>query len=330
MPSTPTGLHHVTAIATDPQRNVDFYRTALGLRLVKRTVNFDAPDTYHLYFGNESGQPGTLITFFSWPNAPRGRRGAGQTTSVAFSVPQHSLGWWQRHLDGLDVETGPPSARSEEEALWVTDPDGLLIELVGHPWADSRGPWENGTIPPEYAIRGLHSVTVTEIGHEHTAELLTGTLGFRLVEEDGSRFRFAAAGEASGAMVDVRCSPEAPLGVVAAGTVHHIAWRSADDTEQRQWREVLLDSGVDVTPVLDRHYFRSIYFREPGGVLFEIATDPPGLTVDEPLPELGTALKLPPWLESSRAEIERSLPALRVPGPDEEITFTPPPAEETP
>ncbi|NHD15567.1 MULTISPECIES: ring-cleaving dioxygenase [unclassified Actinopolyspora] len=328
MPSTPTGLHHVTAIATDPQRNADFYRTALGLRLVKRTVNFDAPDTYHLYFGGESGQPGTLITFFPWPGAPSGRRGAGQTTAVAFSVPQNSLGWWYRHLDGLEVNVGTPATRSSEEALRVADPDGLLIELVGHPMADQRGPWEEGTIPPEYAIRGLHSVTVTEIGHEHTAELLTDTLGFRLVEESGSRFRFAAGSEGSGALVDVLCSPEAPLGTVAAGTVHHIAWRTPDESEQVDWRNTLLDRGLDITPVLDRRYFHSIYFREPGGVLFEIATDSPGFTVDEPLMELGRALKLPPWLEPSRAEIEQSLPALRVPGPEEEITFTPPPTGE--
>jgi len=320
MPSALAGLHHVTAIATDPQRNVDFYRTALGLRLVKATVNFDAPDTYHLYFGNETGQPGTLITFFPWPGAPRGRRGTGQATTVAFSVPQGSMGWWQTHSAGLAVHTGPVTTRSGEEALSLRDPDGLALELVAHPQADSRPPWRDGPIPPEHAIRGLHSVTLTEAGHEHTAALLADTLGFRLVEESSARFRFATSDGGAGALVDVLCSPEAPPGLVAAGTVHHIAWRTPDDAEQVAWRTTLMDQGLNVTPILDRQYFHSIYFREPGGVLLEIATDPPGFTVDEPLMRLGRALKLPPWLEPSRAEIEHALPMLRVPGPDEEVT----------
>ncbi|GAB3279381.1 ring-cleaving dioxygenase [Parasphingorhabdus pacifica] len=320
MPSATAGLHHVTAIATDPQGNADFYRVALGLRLVKRTVNFDAPDTYHLYFGNESGQPGTLITFFPWPGAPRGRRGAGQATTVAFSVPEGSLGWWRRHLDDCAATVGAITTRGNEEALSVRDPDGLVLELIAHAGSDPRPPWEDGPIPPEHAIRGLHSVSLTEVSHEHTAALLTDTLGFRLVEESTARFRFATGDGGVGALVDVLCSPEAPQGMVAAGTVHHIAWRTPDDSEQVAWRDSLIDRGLNVTPVLDRQYFQSIYFREPGGVLLEIATDPPGFTADEPLMELGRSLKLPPWLEPSRAEIEQGLPGLKVPGPDEEIT----------
>lgn len=321
MPTAPTGLHHVTAIATDPQRNVDFYHAVLGLRLVKTTVNFDAPDVYHLYFGNESGEPGTLITFFPWPGAPRGRPGAGQTTTVSFSVPEGSLGWWRAHLQARAVQVGAATTRANEEALSVRDPDGLGLELVAHPQPDAPPAWEDGPIPPEHAIRGLHSVTATEAGYERTAELFTDTLGFRLTEESGGRFRFATGEGRGGSLIDVVCSPEAPQGLVAAGTVHHIAWRTPGEDEQVRWRETLLGRQLDVTPILDRRYFQSIYFREPGGVLLEIATDPPGFTADEPLMQLGKALKLPPWLEPSRAEIEQALPALKVPGPDEEIVL---------
>ncbi len=321
MPSAPAGLHHVTAIATDPQRNADFYHTALGLKLVKTTVNFDAPDTYHLYFGNEAGQPGTLITFFPWPGAPRGRRGTGQATTVAFSIPQASMSWWRAHLEGLAVQVGPPTTRWGEEVLSVRDPDGLMLELVAHSEADPRPSWQNGPIPPEHAIRGLHSVTLTEADHERTAALLAETLGFRLVEEAHARFRFATGDGGAGALVDVLGSSDAPQGLVAAGTVHHIAWRAPDEAEQVAWRTTLMDQGVNVTPILDRQYFQSIYFREPGGVLLEIATDPPGFTLDEPLMQLGRALKLPPWLEPSRDEIERALPTLKSPAPAEEMTI---------
>ncbi|HYZ37091.1 MAG TPA: ring-cleaving dioxygenase [Pseudonocardiaceae bacterium] len=320
MPSAPSGLHHVTAIATDPQRNTDFYLT-LGLRLVKVTVNFDAPDTYHLYFGGESGQPGTLITFFPWPGAPRGRRGTGQATTVSFSVPEGSLGWWRDHLQAHAIEAGAVATRSDEEAFSVRDPDGLALELVAHTQPELPSAWEDGPIPPEHAIRGLHSVTLTESGYERTAELLTGTLGFRLAAEHGDRVRFATGEGGAGSLVDVLCRPEAPQGLVAAGTVHHIAWRTPGEAEQVEWRNVLLGQGLNVTPIIDRQYFHSIYFREPGGVLLEIATDPPGFTIDEPLMKLGRALKLPPWLEPSRAEIEQALPTLKVPGPEEELVL---------
>lgn len=321
MPTPPTGLHHVTAIATEPQANADFYYTALGLRLVKTTVNFDDPGTYHLYFGTEAGAPGTLITFFPWPGAPRGRRGAGQTTTVAFSIPQGSVGWWRQHLEGIGLTPDAPTTRGAEEVLMVHDPDGLQLELAAHPEADDRPPWDDGPIPADHAIRGLHSVTLTEAGYEHTARLVTDTLGMRLVAEEGERFRFATGDGAAGALLDVICSPEAPAGLVAAGTVHHIAWRTPTDDEQLAWRETLLGEQLNVTPVMDRQYFHSIYFREPGGVLFEIATDPPGFTTDEPLMRLGRTLRLPPWLEPSRDQIEESLPALKIPGPGEELTL---------
>lgn len=315
MTRQPSGIHHVTAIATDPQRNADFYLQALGLRMVKQTVNFDAPDTYHLYYGDEIGNPGTILTFFPWPGVPGGRRGTGQATTVSFSVPEGSLGWWKGRLERLAVDVAWAQTRSGEDALALHDPDGLLVELAAHPEADPRPPWERGPVPPEHAIRGLHSVTLTETGYEQTAELLTGTLGFRLIEESGERFRFATGDGGPGALVDVICSPESPQGLVAAGTVHHVAWRTPDGDEQATWREGLVDRGLNVTPIIDRQYFTSIYFREPGGVLLEIATDPPGFGIDEPLLELGRKLRLPPWLEPQRAEIARALPPLKVPDP---------------
>lgn len=321
MPTPPAGLHHVTAIATEPQANADFYHTVLGLRLVKTTVNFDDPGTYHLYYGTEAGAPGTLITFFPWPGAPRGRRGAGQATTVAFSVPPGSIGWWREHLKSVGMTVGAPTTRDGEEALVLHDPDGLRLELAAHPEADPRPPWEGGPIPAEHAVRGVHSVLLTESGYEDTAELFTDTLGLRLVDESTNRFRFATGDGGAGAMVDVVCSPEAPRGLVAAGTVHHFAWRTPTDDDQVAWRETLLGQRLNVTPVIDRQYFHSIYFREPGGVLLEIATDPPGFATDEPLMELGRALRLPPWLEPSRDQIEAALPTLKVPGPGEEITI---------
>jgi glyoxalase family protein len=309
-----SGIHHVTAIATDPQRNVDFYLQTLGLRLLKQTVNFDAPDpVYHLYYGDEVGTPGTILTFFPWPGSPQGRRGAGQATTTSFSVPEASLGWWRERLDRLGVDVSAIEARDEEEALSLYDPDGLRIELVGHAGTDPRPPWEDGPVPAAHAIRGFHSVTLTESGYEDTVGLLTATLGFELVDESGPRARFAVAGGGPGAVVDVVCSPESSPGQVAAGTVHHVAWRTPDDDEQLGWRRDLVGHGLNVTPVMDRNYFHSIYFREPGGVLFEIATDPPGFQIDEPLLELGRRLRLPPWLEPRREEIERHLPPLKLP-----------------
>lgn len=306
------GLHHVTAIATDPQRNADFYRHVLGLRMVKQTVNFDAPDVYHLYYGDETGQPGTILTFFPWPGAPSGRHGTGQATTTSFSIPEGSLGWWKQRLEALSVDVAWVATRSGEEALALHDPDGLLVELVAHPGVDPRPPWEAGPIAPEYAVRGLHSVTLSESGYDDTADLLVNTMGFRLVTEDHNRFRFATGQGGPGALVDVVCQPEAREGLVAAGTVHHVAWRTPDDADQADWRETLVGRGCNVTPIIDRQYFHSIYFREPGGVLLELATDPPGFGIDEPLLELGRALKLPPWLEPQRETVEQALPPLKV------------------
>lgn len=307
-----SGLHHVTAIGGDPQRNADFYLTTLGLRLVKTTVNFDDPGTYHLYYGDSSGRPGSLLTFFPWPDAPSGRHGTGQATTTSFSVPAESIGWWQRHLTASGVPVSPVRSADGEESLSLRDPDGLQLALVAHPQGDPRDPWDTPSVPAQHAIRGLHSVTLSVSKEDATAGML-GELGLSFAAQESNRLRFAAGTGGPGALVDVLVTPSAPRGLVAAGTVHHVAWRAPDETTQKAWREELVDQGVQVTSILDRQYFRSIYFREPGGVLLEVATDEPGFAIDEPLLELGRALKLPPWLEPRREEIEGMLPKLNLP-----------------
>jgi len=304
------GIHHVTAIATDPQANVDFYTQVLGLRLVKRTVNFDDPGTYHLYFGDTTGRPGTIMTFFPWPGARRGRRGAGQATVTGFSIPADAVGYWSDRLQQLGVDHQPAMRRLDEEVLTVLDPDGLMLELVASGSEDGREPWLDGPIPPAHAIRGFSGVTLEERALAPTASLLTDVLGFSIAAASGSRTRFTAHDAGHASVVDVVERDDAPTGLVAAGTVHHVAWRVPDDDAQASWRARLADAGVDVTPVQDRCYFRSIYFREPGGVLFEIATDVPGFTVDEVPERLGEELRLPPWLEPHRERIVQTLPPL--------------------
>ncbi|ALE76628.1 diguanylate cyclase [Pseudonocardia sp. EC080625-04] len=307
----PHGLHHVTAIAGDPQRNADFYTSVLGLRLVKRTVNFDAPQVHHLYYGDGAGRPSTLLTFFPWPGVRPGRQGAGLTTSTAFGIPPESLGWWRTRLAGLGVDADAPVTRDGEESLTLRDPDGLVVELVAAP-GDHRSGWDgSGSVPAEHAVRGLHAVTLSEEQAEPTQRMLT-ELGLSHAGDDGARSRFTAPGPAA-TTVDV-VGGVSGQGLQAGGTVHHIAFRVADRAAQERWRAELVERGLDVTAVLDRQYFTSIYFREPGGVLFEIATDGPGFDVDEPLLELGRTLRLPPWLEPDRATIEVNLPPVTVGG----------------
>jgi glyoxalase family protein len=305
------GIHHVTAIATDPQANVDFYVSVLGLRLVKRTVNFDDPYTYHLYYGDDAGSPGTILTFFPWPGAVRGRLGAGQTSATSFAVPLGSLDAWMERFAERAIDFGRIEERFGERVLPVQDPDGLALELVESESAPRDAWWHHGPVRPEHAIRGFHGVTLTVEGYERTAELLTDTMGWTQTDEAGSRFRFTSGEDVPGATVDVVCAPGLGIGRVAAGTVHHVAFRAKSDEKQLAWRKRLVKAGMNVTPVLDRQYFHSIYFREPGGVLFEVATDPPGFTLDEKVEELGRALKLPPWLEERREGIEARLPELK-------------------
>ncbi len=302
-----SGLHHVTAISGDPAATVGFYVSVLGLRLVKRTVNFDDPGTYHLYFGDSAGSPGTVITFFPWARAVQGQPGAGQATHTAFSVPEGSLPMWKQRL--LKAGVQPLSTeRAGEAVLSFEDPDGLGIELVECP-SDARGGWNDSDVPAEGRIRGFHGTTLTVRDPGPTRSALD-LLGFREALDSDGRVRFESATGGPGGLIDLLIDARAPQGRVSRGSVHHVAWRVSGDEAQLYWHDRVRSAGIPVSSVLDRQYFRSIYFREPAGVLFEIATDPPGFTWDEPLATLGTALKLPPWLESRRGEIEAGLPPL--------------------
>ncbi len=305
----------MTAIASDPQRCLDFYTQVLGLRLVKLTVNFDDPETYHFYFGDGIGHPGTILTFFPWPGVRSGLHGPGQADRMAFSIPSRSMGYWLERLKNHGLTDTKSFQRFDEEGLGFEDPDGLQLELVGDEAMPEPGvmAWEEGPVPVERALRGFHGIALLEEGFEATAELLRDTFGFLQTQEAENRARFEAPSTQPGQRIDLVSLPDAPVGRMGAGIVHHVAWRAADDAEQLTWRDKLVSQGLDVTPVLDRQYFHSIYFREPGSVLFEIATDPPGFATDEGVECLGTSLKLPPWLESQRTGISQSLPALHLP-----------------
>lgn len=306
-----TGLHHITALASDPYKNVDFYAGILGLRLVKKTINFDAPEVYHLYYGNEKGSPGTILTFFLYPGIPQGRKGKGQLTVTSFSIPEHSIDYWMKRFDKFTVEYEGPEQRFDDElVLYFEDHEGLGLELVANK-KDDRPGFTYGNIPSEYAIKGFYGMTLSEECYEKTAGLLVGQLDHELITEKGNRFRFSASGK-PGSFVDVLCHPDALRGLAGYGTVHHVAFATANDVTQLEARAKLLNLGLNVTPVLDREYFHSIYFREPGGVLFEIATIPPGFTIDEPLEHLGESLKLPPWEEQNRSKIAQILPPIQL------------------
>ena len=319
MTGASAGIHHVTAIASDPQRNLDFYAGILGMRLVKRTVNFDDPTTYHFYFGDAEGTPGSILTFFPWPDARRGRQGSGQVAVASFAILPSSVGFWIERFIKYHVEFSQPVARFDDErVIAFKDPDGLMGELVAHPSAELRTGWETRSVPADHSIRGIYSVTLWQESCDLTGKLLTDQLGFQAVREQASIFRYAAtSGSGNGSrhesIVDLRCVPGLWPGVMGAGTIHHVAFRAPDDEAQTKVRLELVALGFNVTPVIDREYFHSVYFREPGGVLFEIATDPPGFTVDEPADSLGQSLKLPQWLEPRRFEIEALLPNIRLP-----------------
>jgi glyoxalase family protein len=313
------GIHHITAIAGDPQTNLDFYAGTLGLRLVKLTVNFDDPGTYHLYYGDGVGHPGTILTFFPWPQAPRGRRGTGQVTETAFAIAENAVDFWTARLAERGVAFQGPFGRFGEQVISLSDPDGMGIELIATKTTRDDRAYQAGPIPLEFAIRGFHSATLSQVDHRETAALLTGTMGFKLVAQDGDRLRYAPSalsgvdsGEPGG-LVDVLRAPDENQGRVLVGTVHHIAWRTADDEQQRSWQTELTRLNYGVSPVMDRKYFHSIYYREPGGILFEIATDPPGFAVDQAPEELGSKLVLPAWLEPERTRLESVLPPLRLP-----------------
>jgi glyoxalase family protein len=313
------GIHHITAIAGDPQRNLDFYTEALGLRLVKRTVNFDDPGSYHFYFGDNIGSPGSIMTFFPWPGARRGARGSGQVTTVSFAVPRNSMAFWKERLRATHVIAEEIEGRFGYNALRFLDPDGLQLEIAVIPSnaEGSRGSYLKDSAAGSFdsaqddRILGFAAPTLEVRNPEKTKRLLTEILGFEFVAEENNRQRYRGSGSNASAEVDL-VSSEAGFGQIAAGTVHHIAFRAADDDEQLNVREQLMARGLQVTPVIDRQYFHSIYFREPNGILFEIATDGPGFLIDEPANALGETLKLPPIYEPKRKEIERVLPAIHL------------------
>lgn len=320
------GIHHITCIAGPPQENLDFYAGVLGLRLVKRSVNQDDPGTYHLFYADAEGRPGTDLTFFPWTQMAPGRKGVGLAVEVALAVVEGSLAFWAERLGRYGVTPGGPETRFGQKALPFSDPHGLelaLVEVGDRPVA----PWEEGPVPVEHQVRGLHCARLWERELAPTERLLTEVLGFRPVGRDGGWHRFGA-GRAEGAggsgdpglsgeIVDVREVPGGRRGMWGVGSVHHIAWRVANDAHEMALRERVIEAGRRPTPVIDRFWFRSVYFTEPGGVLFELATDGPGFAVDEDPEHLGETLVLPPWLEHQRGEIEAALPPLTAPAPAE-------------
>ena len=306
---TITGLHHVTALASDAQKNIDFYAGILGLRMVKKTINFDAPDVYHLYYGDETGNAGSIMTFFPYPGLTSGRKGKGQLTVTSFSIAENALDYWMKRLKKFNIPFQQPQERFEEAFIYFEDNDGLGIELVAN--KDERTGFTYGNIPLEYSLKGFFGVSLSEEGYERTAALLTEKMDHKLIEEKGNRFRFSASGKA-GDFVDVLCNPDSMRALHGSGTVHHVAFATANDDTQKEVSEKLLKHGLNVTPMLDRQYFHSIYFREPGGILFEVATTDIGFTLDESKEHLGENLKLPPWEEKNRDVIEKGLTPVRL------------------
>ena len=303
------GIHHITAIASDPQRNVDFYTQILGLRFAKRTVNFDDPSSYHLYFGDRTGRPGTAITFFAWPGARRGSRGTGQVIAASFAIPSGSLDFWKSRFEEHHIFSEQLPSHFEASAIRLIDPDGLPLELIEAEQLDDIDLKYESEAPNKFAIHGFHAPTLEVQQAKPTKELLKN-LGFELIAEEKARRRFSLNSKSTSAQVDLIERADGQFGVNSAGTVHHIAFRCADEREQLRWRKQLIALDLNVTSVIDRFYFHSIYFREPGGILFEIATEGPGFTVDESVEHLGENLKLPPQYEEHRAEIERVLPPI--------------------
>jgi glyoxalase family protein len=306
-----SGIHHVTAIAGDASRNLDFYTRVLGLRLVKKTVNYDDPGTYHFYFGDEIGSPGTILTFFPWAHTPKGRGGVGLTQQTMFRIPENAIGYWAHRF----IEKGVPHEAIEkrfgQSVLVFTDPDGMSLALVGVPGAETEAAWQGGDVPSEHALRGIYGVRLLLEEAKATAAILTNVLGFDEAGVEGPVTRYVASGATVGGVVEIREAKGFLAGRMGRGSVHHIAFRAASDEAQAEMRRKLVeDHRLQVTEQIDRFYFRSIYFREPGGIIFEIATDQPGFAIDEPVESLGRALKLPAFLESQRQEIVASLQPL--------------------
>jgi glyoxalase family protein len=302
------GLHHITAIAGDAKRNFDFYTKVLGLRFIKKTVNFDDPQTYHFYFGDYEGTPGTILTFFPWGSAVRqGRRGAGMATEIGYSVPKGSLEWWKQRFEEKNVIYNNIAEKFGTRYLTFLDPDGLKLELIETDDADDRKPFETEEVKANVATKGFYNVTLTLNDAKPTAAILTNVFDYKLIAQEGNRNRYATDAMATANIIDIVELPNENHGLGANGTIHHIAFRVKDDATQMALREKIEALGLHITPQIDRNYFHSLYFREPGGVLFEIATDNPGFTVDEPVEELGKNLKLPVQYEPQRKKIEAHL-----------------------
>lgn len=305
------GLHHISIMASNAQRNADFYTGPLGLRFVKRTVNFDDPTNYHLYYGNLTGEPGTALTFFPWPGAIKGTRGAGETIATRFAIPQGSLDFWAHRLQQHNIATSK-FARFASVGLAFEDHDGTSLELI-ETAPDAHFPaWQQGPVPVDHAIRGFEGVTLCVSRAQHTLDLLTKHMGYEIADRHENRTRLHTPGSARAAIIEVVEDPAAPRPKFSAGSVHHIAFQVDNDDAQSDIAARLTAAGFSPTPVQERVYFRSIYFRERGGVLFEIATNTPGFTVDEPVESLGTTLKLPPWYETHRPDIEAGLAPLTI------------------
>lgn len=306
-----TGIHHITALAGGTQQNVDFYSGILGLRLVKKTVNFDAPEVYHFYYGDETGTPGSILTFFPYNGLSRGRHGKGMLNTTTFSVPVGSEAYWIDRLKKFQINFKSPQERFEgETVIYFEDQDGLGLELVFND-KDERKGFERGPVPPEYAIKGFYNAEIWEEGYERTGGLLTAQMDHKLIAEKGNRFRFAAQ-NSPGNFIDILCMPNSMKGLGGSGTVHHLAFATPDAATQIEVREKILRSMLNPTPVIDRDYFTSVYFREPGGVLFEIATAGPGFTVDEDELHLGEQLRLPKHYEPHRDIIEKVLEPVKI------------------
>jgi len=305
------GLHHITAIAGDAQRNYDFYTKVLGLRMLKKTVNFDDPKTYHFYFGDGVGTPGSILTFFPWPGVKQGENGAGMATGIGYSVPESSLEFWKERFEKFKVPHNGISKKFGEDVLAFQDPDGLNLELIVPENKDIRSPWETADVKAEVAIKGFHNVTLTLKDHKATAEILTDVFGYELVGTENNLFRFKTNAVENAAIVDILEDPKAGRGQNAGGTNHHVAFRVKDEETLMAFREKVMQKGLQITEKINRDYFFSLYFREPGGVLFEIATDNPGFATDETLEELGSSLQLPDRYKGARAQIEKALPELK-------------------
>ncbi len=307
------GIHHVTAMAGDPQSNVDFYCGILGLRLIKLTVNFDDPDTYHLYYGDAVGSPGTVLTFFPLGQNLRGTVGTGEVTTVSFAVPTGSLAFWQEQLEKHSIAVSPVAERWNCTRMELRDPDGIKIEIVEDPTPRPFVFWQDGGVPESFAIRGFFGVTMSVVSGTDSVRFLTNRMGAIPHATLGPSELLVIGESEKAGFIEVVPLGHRQRGQMGPGSVHHVAWRVANEDEQLAWQSKLRDNGIGVTPVRDRKYFRSIYFREPGEVLFEIATDPPGFTVDEPRESLGAKLQLPKWLECERRFLQKILPPLKVP-----------------